>query len=141
MGEASLPAMKMGTAFAKCTSTQWKAFGLSCGVGCARIGVFHKRNFQSTWVSSSSFTTSAGEAKRCFLHSSSYWSRKTLESNMSVPAALSSVWPGWAGAVTPARACPRSGVHARAVLHRWVSVTFCTLFEPGQIERKRGPLA
>jgi transposase len=36
-----------------------------------------------SWGSSSSFTTSASEAKRCFLHSLSYWSRKTLESNKS----------------------------------------------------------
>src|SRR5712691_11634209 len=83
-GEASLPAMTMATACAKCTSTRWKAFGLSCGVGCARIGVFPKRNSRSTWDSSSSCTTSASGAKRCFLRSLSSWSRKTLESNMSV---------------------------------------------------------
>jgi hypothetical protein len=82
-GEASLPAMTMATACAKCTSTRWKVFGLSCGVGCARIGVFPKRNSRSTWDSSSSCTTSASEAKRCFLRSLSSWSRKTLESNKS----------------------------------------------------------
>ena len=58
--------------------------GLSCGVGCARIGVFPKRNSRSTWDSLSSCTTSASEAKRCCLHSLSSWSRKTLESNKSV---------------------------------------------------------
>src|SRR5215510_3676711 len=41
-------------------------------------------NSRSTWGSSRSCTTSASEAKRCFLRSLSSWSRKTLESNMSV---------------------------------------------------------
>src|SRR5262249_28237901 len=82
-GEASLPAMTMATACAKCTSTRWKAFGLSCGVGYARIGGFPKRNSQSTWASLSSCTMSASEAKRCCLRSLSSWSRKTLESNKS----------------------------------------------------------
>jgi hypothetical protein len=83
MGEASLPATTMATAFAKCTSTRWKVLGLSCEVGFAHIGVLHKRNSRSTWDSSSLCTTSASEAKRCFLRSLHYWSRKTLESNMS----------------------------------------------------------
>src|SRR6516162_9196977 len=38
----------------------------------------------SAWGSSSSCTTSASEAKRCFLRSLSCWSRKTLESKKSV---------------------------------------------------------
>src|SRR5215475_11196811 len=58
--------------------------GHSYAVGCARIGAFHRRNSRFTWGSSSSFTTSASEAKRCFLHSLNYWSRKTPESNKSV---------------------------------------------------------
>ncbi len=37
MGEASLPAMKTETAFAKSMSIPWKGFGRSCAVGCARI--------------------------------------------------------------------------------------------------------
>ena len=53
---------------------------------CARIGAFPKRNSHCTWGSSNSCTTSVSEAKRCFLRSLSYWSRKTLESNMSVRA-------------------------------------------------------
>src|SRR5262249_5475406 len=58
--------------------------GRSCGVGCARIGAYPKRNSRSTWDSSSSCTTSASEAKRCCLRSLSSWSHKTLESNKSV---------------------------------------------------------
>ena len=61
-----------GDGFCEVHVNTMEGFGFSCGVGCARIGVFHKRNSQSTWVSSSSFTTSASEAKRCFLRSSSY---------------------------------------------------------------------
>src|SRR5215510_186905 len=57
--------------------------GHSSAVGCVRIGAFPKRNSRSTWGSSSSCTTSASEAKRCFLRSLSCWSRKTLESNKS----------------------------------------------------------
>src|SRR4029434_5915164 len=68
--------------------------GLSCGVGCARIGGFLKRNSRSTWGSSSSCTTSASEAKRCFLRSLSYWSRKTLESNKSAERKVIS-WLIW----------------------------------------------
>src|SRR5262245_57541445 len=63
--------------------------GHSYAVGCVRIGAFHKRNSRSTWGSSSSCTTSASEAKRCFLRSLSCWSRKTLESNKSVHE----IWP------------------------------------------------
>jgi hypothetical protein len=84
MGEASSPAMKMGMAFVKSMCIRWKASGRSYAVGCAHIGAFHKRNSRSTWVSSSSFTTSASKAKRCLLRLLSSWSRKTLESNMSV---------------------------------------------------------
>ena len=75
--------MTMATACAKYTSTRWKAFGLSCGVGCARIGVFPKRNSRSTWDSSSLCTTSASEAKRCWVRSLISWSAKTPESNKS----------------------------------------------------------
>src|SRR6266446_7090880 len=57
--------------------------GLSFGVGFARIGAFHKRNSRSTWVSSSLFTTSASEAKRCLVRSLRCWSAKTPESNKS----------------------------------------------------------
>src|SRR5919198_857306 len=60
-----------------------KGSGRSCGVGCARIGAFPKRNSRCTWVSSSSCTTCASGVKRCFLRSLSCWSHKTLESNMS----------------------------------------------------------
>src|SRR5215471_17102851 len=62
--------------------------GHSSAVGCVRIGAFPKRNSRSTWGSSSSCTTSASEAKRCFLRSLSCWSCKTLESNKSVDEAL-----------------------------------------------------
>jgi hypothetical protein len=57
--------------------------GRSCAAGFVRIGAYPKRNSRFIWVSSSLCTTSASEAKRCCLHSLSYWSRKTLESNMS----------------------------------------------------------
>ena len=57
--------------------------GRSCGVGCARIGAFPKRNSPCTSVSSSLFITSESEAKRYLVRSLRYWSRKTLESNMS----------------------------------------------------------
>jgi hypothetical protein len=60
----------------------WKASGLSCGVGCARIGAFRKRNSRSTSVASSLCTTSESEAKRCLVRSLSYWSQTTLASNM-----------------------------------------------------------
>ena len=58
--------------------------GRSYGVGCVHTGVFRKRNSRCIWVSSSSCITCASGVKRYFLRSSSYWSRKTLESNMSV---------------------------------------------------------
>ena len=45
---------------------------------------FHRKNFRSIWVSSSLFTMPESEAKRCLVRSLSYWSHKTLESNMSV---------------------------------------------------------
>jgi transposase-like protein len=35
-----------GDACAKCTSTRWKAFGRSCGVGYAHLGGFPKQNAQ-----------------------------------------------------------------------------------------------
>ena len=47
------------------------------------LRVFHPHYRGTPPVSSSSFITSTSEAKHCFLHSLSYWSRKTLESNMS----------------------------------------------------------
>ena len=84
MDGVSLPAMKMATAFVKCISIPWRGSGLSCGAGCVRIGVYHKRNSRSTWGSSSSCTTSASAAKRCCQRSLSYSSQKTLESNKSV---------------------------------------------------------
>src|SRR5262245_51919575 len=40
MDEASLPAMKMGMAFAKCTYTPWKAFGLSAELAVPASGYF-----------------------------------------------------------------------------------------------------
>ena len=57
--------------------------GRSCGAGCVRIGAYPKRNSHGTWGSSRLCPTSASEAKRCFLHSLSCWSHKTLESNKS----------------------------------------------------------
>ena len=41
-GRASTPEMRMVTAFVKCMSTRWKAFGRYCAVGGVRIGAFHK---------------------------------------------------------------------------------------------------
>jgi transposase-like protein len=61
-----------------------KASGRCCGVGCAPIGAFPKRNSRSTSGSSSLCTMSENGAKRCFLRSLRCWSHKTLESNMSV---------------------------------------------------------
>src|SRR2546428_7889851 len=58
--------------------------GRCCVVGCVRIEAFPKRNCRSTWVSSSSFTTCAGEAKRCWARSLSYSFQKTLDPNKSV---------------------------------------------------------
>ena len=84
MDGANTPEMKMATAFVKCMSIRWKGSGRSCGVGCARIGAFLKRNSPCTSVSLSLCTTSDSEAKRCCMRSLSYWSHKTLESNMSV---------------------------------------------------------
>ena len=83
MDGARALAMKMATACAKFMCRRWKDFGRSCAAGSVRIGVFHKSNSRCTWVALSSCTTSASEAKPCFLCSLSYWSRKTLESNMS----------------------------------------------------------
>src|SRR2546427_4303918 len=83
MDGESTPEMKMETAFVKSMSIPWKGFGLSCEAGCAPIGAFHKRNFRSTSVSSSLCTMPENEGKRCFMRSLSYWSNKTLESNMS----------------------------------------------------------
>src|SRR2546428_10174935 len=84
MDGESTPEMKMETAFVKSMSIPWKGFGLSCEAGCAPIGAFHKRNFRSTSVSSSLCTMPENEGKRCFMRSLSYWSNKTLESNMSL---------------------------------------------------------
>src|SRR5713101_8045913 len=83
MDGESTPEMKMGTAFVKSMCIRWRASGLSCGAGFAHIGAFHKRNSRSTSVSSSLFTMPENEAKHCFMRSLSYWSHKTLESNMS----------------------------------------------------------
>ena len=83
MGGASTPETKMATVFVKCMSIPWKASGRFCGVGCVRIGASPKRNSRCTWVFSSLFTTSASEAKRCWVRSLSYSSHKTLESNKS----------------------------------------------------------
>ena len=83
MDEANSLETKMAMVFVKSMCIPWKASGLSCGVGCARIGVYPKRNSRSTWVSSSLCTTSASEAKRCLVRSLSYSSHKTLESNKS----------------------------------------------------------
>src|SRR5205807_480427 len=69
----------------------WKVSGLSYGVGCAHIGVLHKKSSRSTWGSSSLCTTSASEAKRCFLRSLSFSSHKTPESNKSVAQKMSEV--------------------------------------------------
>ena len=84
--EANSLETKMATVFVKSMCIPWKASGRSCGVGCARIGAYSKRNSHSTWVSSSLCTTSASEAKRCLVRSLSYSSHKTLESNKSVIA-------------------------------------------------------
>src|SRR5262244_3554600 len=83
MGGASSLEMTMATACVKSMSIPWKGSGRSCGVGCARIGAFPKRNSRCTWVSSSSCTTCASGVKRCCLRSLSCWSNKTLESNKS----------------------------------------------------------
>src|SRR3989442_15128660 len=48
-------------------------------------------NSRSTSVSSSLCTMPENEGKRCFMRSLSYWSNKTLESNMSLFEML--VWP------------------------------------------------
>src|SRR6266446_1058963 len=58
--------------------------GRCCVVGCVRIEASPKRNSRSTSVSSNSFTTCEGEAKRCWVRLLSCWSAKTLESNKSV---------------------------------------------------------
>ena len=47
-------------------------------------GAYHQSNSRFTWVALSLCTTSESEAKRCFTRLLSFWSRKTLESNMSV---------------------------------------------------------
>src|SRR5215475_12460497 len=77
--------LEMTMACVKCMCIPWKGSGHSCAVGCDRIGAFPKSNSRSTWGSSRSCTMSASEAKRCCLRSLSCWSRKTLESNKSVP--------------------------------------------------------
>ena len=84
MDGASTPAMKMATAFVKCMSTRWRAFGHSCVVGYVRIGASPKRNCRSTSVSSSSFITCAGEAKHCWARSLSCSFQKTPDPNKSV---------------------------------------------------------
>src|SRR5262252_2740036 len=83
MDGASTPEMKMATACVKSIAIPWKGFGHSCGAGCALIEAFHKRNSPSISVSSSSCTRPENAGKHCCLPSWSYWSDKTLESNMS----------------------------------------------------------
>jgi hypothetical protein len=83
MDEASSLEMKMAMAFVKCMSIPWKGFGPSYAVGCVRTEAFPKKNSRFTWDSSSLFTTCESEAKRCWVHSLSYSSHKTPESNMS----------------------------------------------------------
>jgi hypothetical protein len=83
MDETRSRAMKMVTAFVQSLCIRWKGAGRSGAAGFGRIGAFPQRNSHFIWVSSSVCITSASEAKRCFLRSLSYWSRKTLESNMS----------------------------------------------------------
>jgi len=56
----------------------------SCAVGFVRIGAFHKRNFRSTWGSSSLFTTCERAVKRCWARSLSYSFQKTPDPNKSV---------------------------------------------------------
>src|SRR5262249_31535420 len=46
MGGASSLEMTMATACVKSMSIPWRGSGRSCGVGCARIGAFPKRNSQ-----------------------------------------------------------------------------------------------
>jgi hypothetical protein len=48
------------------------------------IGVLHKRNSRGTSVSLSLLAMQESEAKRCFMRSLRYWSRKTPESHMSL---------------------------------------------------------
>src|SRR5215510_7481901 len=84
MDGANAPAMKMATGCVKCMCIPWKGFGRCCAVGCVPIGASPKRNSRSTWGFSSSCTTCASEAKRCWERSLSYSSQKTLESNKSV---------------------------------------------------------
>jgi hypothetical protein len=81
--EASSRAMKMATAFVKSMCIRWQGAGRSCAAGFGRIGAFPQRNSRFIWVAPSVCTTSASEAKRCFLRSLRYWSGKILESNMS----------------------------------------------------------
>src|SRR5262249_25496083 len=75
----------------KSMEIRWKAFGRCCAAGVVRIGAFPKRNSRSTSGSSSLYTTSASEARRCCLHSLSDWSRKTPESNKSVDSLCTSI--------------------------------------------------
>src|SRR5712691_13270668 len=86
MDMESTPEMKMAMAFVKSMSIPWKGSGRYYEVGSAPIGAFHKKNFRSTSVSLSLFTMPESEGKRCFMRSLSYWSDKTLESNMSQEA-------------------------------------------------------
>jgi transposase-like protein len=58
-----------GDGFCEVHVTRWRAFGRCCAVGCAHTGAFPKRNYRSISVFSSSFTTCAGEAKRCSVRS------------------------------------------------------------------------
>ena len=51
---------------------------------CGKIAFeIPKKNFRSTWVSLSLFTTCESGAKRCWVRLLSYSSHKTPESNMS----------------------------------------------------------
>jgi hypothetical protein len=70
---ASLPGMRMATAFMRSTSTRSKVFGRCFVPGCVRIGAFRKKSCLGTWVFSSSSPTFVGVARRC---STRFWLRK-----------------------------------------------------------------
>src|SRR5712691_1974257 len=112
MDEESTPEMKIAMAFVKSMCIPWKGFGRSCGAGCAPIGVFHKRNFLSTSVSSSLCTMPENEAKRCFMRSLSCWSHKTLESNMSVEHYHLPYHPRRSCVEEQSETCPKGTIYA-----------------------------
>src|SRR5215831_921349 len=110
----SNPARLPGVDRVICPST---VTGRCCAVGFVRIGVSPKRNSRCTWVSSSLCTTSASAAKRCWVHSLRYWSRKTLESNKSDPYFGLPVFLG-----TPAAASPLALCSDATTLSPWEAV-------------------